>query len=308
MSRTVLAWCVIAAVVAAACSSSAIDPVVVDSSSTTVPPTTTTVPLETTTTVPVTTTTTLRPIDADFVWANGARLVYRCAGDGPMSIIIENGLAGGADGNQPMPFNFMSWETVVDGVSDRARVCVYNRRGVGGSDNKREGVSLRTTQSQVDDLVVVIEELGLTTPLVIVGHSIAGLNIRLLADQHPDLVAGAVFVDASHPDQSIAMGLRGDSGGPVEYLDIGTSESQARGKGDMGDKPIVVLAAGKGPVGEPPETHEIWIDLQRDTATLSTNARFVLVEDAGHRLFGSHPEVVIEAILWVLDEVAAASG
>ena len=28
------------------------------------------------------------------MWANGARLVYRCAGDGPVSVIIENGLAG----------------------------------------------------------------------------------------------------------------------------------------------------------------------------------------------------------------------
>ena len=190
---------------------------------------TTAKPTTTSTSRPLSTTTTLRPIDADYVWANGARLVYRCAGDGPVSVIIENGLAGGADGNQPMPFNFMSWERVVEGIQDQVRVCTYNRRGVGGSDNTREGVSLRTTQSQVDDLVVVIEELGLTTPLLIVGHSIAGLNIRLLVDQHPELVAGAVFVDASHPDQSLALGLSDPGGQPVEYLDIGTSESQTRG-------------------------------------------------------------------------------
>jgi pimeloyl-ACP methyl ester carboxylesterase len=196
----------------------------------------------------------------------------------------------------------MGWETVVNGISEHVRVCIYNRRGVGGSDQLRERTTARTSQDQVDDLVGLIDALDLETPIILVGHSIAGFNIRLFSDQYPDLLAGAVFVDASHPDMLHLIGATAGSAGPVEYLDVGTSAGQVRGKGDMGDKPLVVLTAGRTFRGEK-ENQAIWVDLHRDHATLSTNARHEVLGDSGHEIFAARPDAIIDAVLWIIDQL-----
>lgn len=48
------------------------------------------------------------------------------------------------------------------------------------------------------DLHQLLDALGVTAPLVLVGHSWGGALIRRYAADHPDDVAGMVLVDASH--------------------------------------------------------------------------------------------------------------
>jgi pimeloyl-ACP methyl ester carboxylesterase len=232
---------------------------------------------------------------------NGARLVYRCAGDGPIAVVVEQWLVVEGFTNPPEVSNFMGWQDVVDGISGHVRVCVYNRRGVGGSDQPRDTATLRTTQDQVDDLVGLIEELDLPTPLILVGHSVAGFNIRLFADQHPDLLAGAVFVDASHPDQLWRLPGGALSAGPPEWLDIGTSSVQVGDKGDMGDKRLVVITGGATYRGE---EKVIWLDLQSDHASLSSNSQHIVLEGTGHTVMGSRPDAIVDAVMWIVDQLS----
>lgn len=240
-----------------------------------------------------TTTTTRPPIDDPHIEVNGARLVYRCAGDGDLAVLVDQWLYGPSS-NAAETATFMGWQPVVDGVKDRVRICVYNRRGVGGSDNTRTSAALRTTQDMVDDLSGIIEALDLA-PVIIVGHSVAGLNMRLLADQQPDLIAGAVFVDASHPDQVVELGGAPPADAP-EYLDIGKSYFEVVGKGDMGDKPVYVIT---GLADKPDHEKAIWLELQQDHAALSTTSQHVVLDDVGHRVPGSSPQSVVDGILWV---------
>ena len=55
-----------------------------------------------------------------------------------------------------------------------------------------------------------------------------------------------------------------------------------------------------------PRLHEIWQDLQRDLANLSSNSVFSVVESSGHFIQRDQPEVMVDAIRRVLDDVPQA--
>src|SRR5271165_3807353 len=84
-------------------------------------------------------------------------------------------------------------------------------------------------------------------------------------------------------------------------------DSAARNAGDLGDRPLVVLTAGKywAPTGlekEAAEYHEIWVhQLQASLARLSTRGRQV-VADAHHDM-AEAPDVVVAAVRQVVDQV-----
>ena len=72
------------------------------------------------------------------------------------------------------------------------RVFGITRRGYGGSSVPESGY---TSDRLADDVVTVIDALKLTKP-VILGHSIAGLELSSLGSRHVDRVAGIVYLDA----------------------------------------------------------------------------------------------------------------
>jgi pimeloyl-ACP methyl ester carboxylesterase len=87
-----------------------------------------------------------------------------------------------------------SWVHTQREVSVRARTLSYDRAGYGGSDVDSHE---RTLERIVDDLTALLDVLGETSPVILVGHSWGGPIIRLFADRHPHRVAGLVFVDAT---------------------------------------------------------------------------------------------------------------
>ena len=68
---------------------------------------------------------------------------------------------------------------------------------------------------------------------------------------------------------------------------------------------MVVLASGAF-LREAPMMHEIWQDLQRDLANLSSNSVYMVVESSGHFIQRDQPEVVVDAIRRVLDSTSQA--
>ena len=55
-----------------------------------------------------------------------------------------------------------------------------------------------------------------------------------------------------------------------------------------------------------PQLHEIWQDLQRDLANLSSDSVYSVVESSGHFIQRDRPEVVVDAIRRVLDTTPQA--
>ncbi|MFD4637741.1 alpha/beta fold hydrolase [Lentzea sp. NPDC058436] len=87
-----------------------------------------------------------------------------------------------------------SWIHTQREVSARHRTLSYDRAGYGGSDVDPHD---RTLDRITDDLTALLDALGETGPVVLVGHSWGGPIIRVFADRHPGRVAGMVFVDAT---------------------------------------------------------------------------------------------------------------
>ncbi|WML56136.1 alpha/beta hydrolase [Neobacillus sp. PS2-9] len=131
------------------------------------------------------------PAPGKFVEIDGRRLHYQSFGveKGPI-VIFDHGCGIGSSS--------LIWKLVADKVSQFARVISYDRAGYGWSDS---GSYPRTNEAAVEDLRILIEKVNMIGPIVLVGHSYGGLNVRLFAKEYPNLVAGIVLVDATHEDE-----------------------------------------------------------------------------------------------------------
>jgi pimeloyl-ACP methyl ester carboxylesterase len=114
--------------------------------------------------------------------APGRALNLRCMGDGPKTVLLEAG--GNAEST--------TWFRVQALLSPQARVCAYDRAGYGFSD---EGPMPRDVDADVADLAALVGAAKLTTPLVLVGHSLGSNIVRRYAQLHPDDVSALVLVD-----------------------------------------------------------------------------------------------------------------
>jgi pimeloyl-ACP methyl ester carboxylesterase len=85
------------------------------------------------------------------------------------------------------------WDLVAPEVSATSQVVRYERR-----DTLDHFGHVPTAQEAAEDLAALLDVLDLREPVILVGHSVAGLVLRAFASAHPTRVAGLVFVDASH--------------------------------------------------------------------------------------------------------------
>ena len=139
------------------------------------------------------------PPPGQMVDVGGYRLHIYCVGSGSPTVVLDAGLSRMS----------LDWSLVQPAIGQTTRVCAYDRAGMGWSDS---GPGPRTPAQIAGELHTLLGNAGIAGPYVLVGHSLAGKNIRLFAQQHPDEVVGMVLVDA-----------RG------EYVDAHTSPAEAQG-------------------------------------------------------------------------------
>jgi pimeloyl-ACP methyl ester carboxylesterase len=121
------------------------------------------------------------------VAVDGAMLHLHCTGSGGPTVILEAGAYGFAQ----------VWAWVQPRLSERRRVCAYDRAGLGWSDDAAEHDGAAAV-ARLRALLVAAGEPG---PYVLVGHSLGGALIRIFAERHPDDVVALGFIEPSHPDQ-----------------------------------------------------------------------------------------------------------
>ncbi len=107
--------------------------------------------------------------------------------DGP-TVLFESGLSS--------PLEMWGW--IQPAVAESVPTLAYDRAGIGWS---RPGPKPRTAGRIADELERLLDVLGVTGKLVLVGHSYGGMLLRGFAQRHPERVAGVVLVDAAHPEQ-----------------------------------------------------------------------------------------------------------
>jgi pimeloyl-ACP methyl ester carboxylesterase len=130
----------------------------------------------------------LYPAPGKLYSVDGYQMHLYCTGAGAPTIVLEAGL-----GN-----DFRIWDLVQPELSTLTRVCAYDRAGVGWSD-PRPGI--RDSDSIADQLHGLLSAARIGTPVVLMGHSIAGMHLRAYASRYPTEIAGMVLVDPSTPEQ-----------------------------------------------------------------------------------------------------------
>jgi pimeloyl-ACP methyl ester carboxylesterase len=192
----------------------------------------------------------------------GHTLPLKCRGTGEPTIILENGIMW-------IRSSPTSWDDAdLARYGQLSRTCIYLRAGQNGDTL----TGSRTTQDQVKDLHDLLTRVGVPKPYILVGHSIAGLNIVLFTSQYPDEVVGLVCVDCVPP--AYPLNLPGEN---IEALDINTSLAQAQKVTSLGNLPLVVLVAEGTP-----RTYAGWLQASETLSQLSTRGRLVVVPGVDH--------------------------
>lgn len=111
----------------------------------------------------------------------GRRLNLFCMGSGDKTVLFD---AGGSDWS-------VVWALVQPAVATKARACSYDRAGLGYSDPAPMD---RFPNAIVEDAHALIKA-AFKGPVVLVGHSLGGFNVKLHAALYPEDVAGLVLLD-----------------------------------------------------------------------------------------------------------------
>ncbi len=138
------------------------------------------------------------PMPGERVDIGGRSLHLYCSGEGPVTVLLENGLGG----------NYSAWRLVQPSIAQFARVCNYDRAGLGWSDP-----SDRATRAEFvsADLHTLVNAAGLKPPFVLVGWSAGGIFVRRYYHDHPNGIIGMVFVDSSQEQQRHRLAEPGDT-------------------------------------------------------------------------------------------------
>jgi len=254
----------------------------------------------------------------------GYRLHLWCTGKGAPAVILDTGLGGSS----------ADWGFVQPDVARFTRVCSYDRAGMGYSD---PGPSPRTARRIASELAELLVRSGIGGPVVLVGASIAGFDVRVFASDHPERAAGLVLVDATHEDQphevprmarfvpllstvgvfrlfGISFGQPIGSLPPSVRQFARATSFRAAGYQAAADEIIHIRESASevrssrrkltipvlvitGGRG----ADENWRRLQRDQASLSERGCLMTAPESGHVVSVDQPEVVVDAIRTVVE-------
>ncbi len=252
---------------------------------------------------------------------DGRSLFLACSGNKKPTVLLEAGL--GAD--------HTSWERVQLAVAELARVCSYDRAGLGAS---APAAVPRTSAEVVQDLHQLLATAGESGPYLLVGHSFGGLFVRHFAHEYPNEVLGVILVDAVHEawweraatllppataDENEQLRIfrqyvTSDYADPTlnpEGIDIPATAQALQAVTTLGDRPLFVLVAGVPMLGEGVLSPELTGQLNQllqetlpETLTkLSPQSLRITVDNSGHNIPKEQPNVVVAAIRTVIDVV-----
>lgn len=231
---------------------------------------------------------------------NGSNLEFIYRRSSNPTIILASGLDGHVEW----------WDKIVTDISKTNSVFAYNRPGIGKSDQTDK---TRDAEQIVQELRFYLNELKITPPYVLVGHSSGGLYMQLFARKYPTEVVGLVLVDSTHPLQmkgagdpknwswwtKLYMFLFLSKTGEAELASINKSGEQVLSYSTKEIKfPIRVLTATKPEIATN-EYEQDLIDKKKDIVNLYPNSKQTFVK-GGHVIPIENPEAVVTAIREIL--------
>ena len=238
------------------------------------------------------------------------------AGTGSPTIVFEAGL-----GN-----TWEDWAPVWRQVAERSSVVLYSRSGLGHSEPGPGDNSARTEMAELHRL---LDSLHVPRPVILVARSYGGVLSRLYVSLYPREVAGLVLVDGTHEQQVRRWGLidRTYPGAFRAYFDSvlktmkpGAEAAETRetmriqaagaveGLMPLPDIPLAVLTSMRPSpqptyINQTERGHEAWREMHDEWFRRSRYAEHIVTIKSGHAIQEDEPELVIDAIDFVLGRV-----
>jgi pimeloyl-ACP methyl ester carboxylesterase len=278
---------------------------------------------------------------------SGRKMYLECRATGSPTVVLISGKGNGAaDWNEILdpadPIHtapadllaigqgklFSSDIAVLPSVSSFTRVCAYDRPGtrLNGPDISTPVPQPHAADRAVEDLHELLAAAGEAGPYVLVAHSYGGVVAMLYARTYPADVAGLVMVDVvtelmkavASPKAVAAWDASNRMSAPeapeaVELLDAFAKIEAAPPRREL---PAMVLSADKPwpDIGATPSaatdgatvTFSDWLASGALLAK-SLDAPHITQTNSGHNIYQYSPQVVVDAIRKVVDEVRTVS-
>ena len=228
----------------------------------------------------------------DLYQVDGETAHLQCQGYGSPTLVLLGGRGS----------TTASWTTFRDGLGPDVRTCAWDYPGVGNST----GAPMMTAAVAASSLDGTLRAAHVPRPVILVGHSIAGLTIRLYVGEHPADVSGVVLFDptvASFARMFDDQELRPDWDGTQ-------SADQVEQVTTWPDIPFEILRhdpavyAAKHVWSAKVEAR--WGAAQATFATLAPHGRVTVVHGSGHNIYQDTPAASVAAVQRLLAAVASS--
>ena len=128
-------------------------------------------------------------LPGELIDVKGRKVHVQRSGTGSPTVVFEAGLFA----------NSLTFAKVQPQISKLTSTLSYDRAGMGYSEPSPN--LKRVSAVFAKELFELLDAIDLYEPVVLVGWSAGGIYIREFAHQHPNMVAGMVFIDSSHENQ-----------------------------------------------------------------------------------------------------------
>ncbi|WP_405584798.1 alpha/beta fold hydrolase [Streptomyces sp. NBC_01190] len=235
----------------------------------------------------------------------GHRVAFYVTRGNGSTIVLDSG--GGEYSTQ--------WKDIVPKLhaATGATVITYDRAGLGKSDVVPGAWKVR---SAVSDLKAGLKQLGIAKDVTLVSHSQAGEIANYLAQGNPEMLSGAVLVDANLPqfftDEEIPRLVAGaqpevdaakkDPEKPENRQLISTAEGFAAAHKAFHQVtwppsvPVTVMVSEKTPFAGSPEDAQRWRDAAASFVQQAPNRTLVTAKGTSHELPTDRPDLVLKEI------------
>jgi len=125
-----------------------------------------------------------------FYQVNGRAMHLYCTGSGEPTVVLEAGWG--------VSSPVIGWGDFQPDLAKITRVCSYDRAGLGWSEPQPGPADADHIAA---NLHALLTQAGVTGPIILLAHSMGGVDVRDYMAHYPDHVAGLILLDSSTPYQ-----------------------------------------------------------------------------------------------------------
>jgi pimeloyl-ACP methyl ester carboxylesterase len=222
----------------------------------------------------------------DLYRVDGETAHLQCQGSGSPTVVLLGGRG----------FTTTTWVDLRAALGPTVRTCAWDYPGVGHST----GEPMMTAARAATSLDHTLTAANVPRPVMLVGHSVAGLTIRVYVGQHPTDVAGVVLFDPT----VASFARRFDDKEFQPSWDGTASAHQADQVTTWPDIPFEILRHDPAVYARAKmwskSTEARWGTEQAAFAALAPHGRITVVPDSGHDIYRDAQAISVAAVRRVL--------